>query len=218
MQNDLSDITVILDRSGSMQSIQSDAEGGLNAFISKQKEQPGRANFTLVQFDDKYEVVHSGVPIRQVPHCKLVPRGNTALLDAVGRTINEVGDRLSKTPESDRPGLVVIVILTDGLENASREFSSAKIKEMIDHQREVYKWQFTYLGANQDAFAVAAKMGIPTAGTSPYAASASPKAFAAAAENVVRMRVASAGGQHVNNTYTSQERKAMAGDEEEEKK
>ena len=124
MRTDLTDITMVIDRSGSMQSIRSDAEGGINSFIEQQKQEPGEANVTLVQFDADYEFVHSGVPIRQVPAFKLVPRGSTALLDAVGRAINETGARLAAMDEVQRPGLVVFVIVTDGEENSSREFLS----------------------------------------------------------------------------------------------
>src|SRR5262249_34920935 len=152
MRKDLTDITVVVDRSGSMAACQSDAEGGLNTFINEQKRLPGESLFTLVQFDTEYEFVHKGIPIRDVPPYHLVPRGSTALLDAVGRAIIETGERLRNMKEADRPGLVVFVILTDGQENSSREFQLAKIKEMVQHQQDVYKWQFTYLGANQDAF------------------------------------------------------------------
>jgi hypothetical protein len=91
------------------------------------------------------------------------PRGNTALLDAIGRTINTVGERLDHTPEQERPGKVLIVILTDGLENASKEFSLEQINQMIQHQREVYSWEFIFLGAGQDAIQVANSLGISAA-------------------------------------------------------
>ena len=209
MQRDLSDITIILDRSGSMSSIRADAEDGLNTFIEKQKQQPGRANFTLVQFDHEYQIVHNGIPIASVPHCTLEPRGNTALYDAIGRTINDIGARLKSLPESDRPGLVCVVILTDGMENASREYTAARVKEMIEHQTNVYKWQFTYLGANQDAFLVAGAIGIPKAASANYATAAVGGALAAASSNVVRMRHASACGQSVINAYNADEQEAM---------
>lgn len=212
MQQDLSDITVVLDRSGSMESCRSDAEGGLNAFIETQKAQPGRARFTLVQFDHLYEVVHNGIPIADVPRCELVPRGNTALYDAIGRTINEIGARLAALPEVERPGLVCVVILTDGLNNASREFSSDQVKKMIGHQQAAYKWQFTYLGANQDAFVVADAIGVNRVSAANYTPGTSKEAFAGAANNVARMRSASAGGQSVSNRYTEDEVKAMAED------
>ncbi len=135
MRSDLTDITLVVDRSGSMQEIQSDAEGGVNAFIEKQAEEPGEALLTLVQFDTEYEFVHKGVPIEKVPKYELAPRGMTALLDAVGRAINETGERLAKMPEPDRPGLVIFVIMTDGMENSSKEFTKSQIKEMIEEQQ-----------------------------------------------------------------------------------
>ena len=168
MRTDLTDITMVIDRSGSMQSIQSDAEGGINSFIEQQKQEPGEANVTLVQFDSEYEFVHSGVPIRQVPAFRLVPRGSTALLDAVGRAINETGARLAAMDEAQRPGLVVFVIVTDGEENSSREFTRDQIRKMVEHQQSAYKWQFTFLAANQDAFAAGGSMGIAQDGIAAY--------------------------------------------------
>ena len=129
MKSDLTDITLVVDRSGSMQEIRSDAEGGVNAFVEKQAEEPGEALLTLVQFDTEYDFVHKGVPIDKVPKYELHPRGATALLDAVGRAINETGERLAKMAEPDRPGLVIVVIMTDGLENSSREFTKSKSKK-----------------------------------------------------------------------------------------
>ena len=169
MKSDLTDITLVVDRSGSMEQVKEDAQGGVNSFIKEQAKEPGEALLTLVQFDTEYEFLHKGVPISQVPEYKLVPRGMTALLDAVGRAINETGERLSKMKEQDRPGLVIFVVMTDGLENSSKEFSKEVIKEMIKRQQEQYNWHFTFLGANQDAFAEAGSMGIHAAGVANYA-------------------------------------------------
>lgn len=209
MRNDLTDITVVLDRSGSMASCQKDAEGGLNTFIDEQKKQPGGAVFSLVQFDTDYEFVHRGVPIDSVGKCELHPRGNTALLDAVGRAITETGERLKNIAEDQRPGLVVFVILTDGQENASKEFKRAQIKEMIERQQSTYKWKFLFLGANQDAFAEAASMGIASVGTQNYSQHNSGHAFAAAAGNVTRMRGAVGQGMVPDQSYTADEIKSM---------
>lgn len=209
MRSDLTDLTVVIDRSGSMASCQSDAEGGLNTFIDNQKKQPGECVFTLVQFDSVYEFVHKGVPIRDVGKYKLVPRGGTALLDAVGRAINETGERLAAMPEANRPGLVVFVILTDGQENQSREFSLAKIKRMIETQQNVFKWQFSFLGVGADAFADAASMGISADATGSYMTAAIGGAFAASSGNVTRMRCATLEGKSVSNAYTEEERLNM---------
>lgn len=192
-----------------MSSCKTDAEGGLNAFVDAQKNEPGEALLTLVHFNTSYEFVHKGVPIKDVPKYTLQPHGNTALLDAVGRAIIETGERLAAMSEDQRPALVVFVILTDGQENSSREFSREKIKEMITHQTDAYKWQFTFLGANQDAFAEAGAMGIATSGTANFARNASPQAFKSAHKNVTRMRTASAQGVTVENRYTDAERKEM---------
>ena len=158
------DISVILDRSGSMQSVVTDTIGGFNQFLSDQKAQPGDAVFSLVQFDHDYEVIHASQPIADVPPLTsqtFVPRGSTALLDAIGRTINSTGARLAGIATADRPQKVICVIVTDGYENASKEFTRTQINDMITHQREAYSWEFVFLGANQDAIAEAAKIGIP---------------------------------------------------------
>lgn len=210
MRSDLTDLTVVLDRSGSMAVCQAEAEGGLNAFVGRQKEHEGECLFSLVQFDTNYEFIHQAKPIKEVGHIDLVPRGSTALLDAVGRAIVETGERLKVMDESQRPALVVFVILTDGLENSSREFSRAKIKEMIEHQTAVYKWQFTYLGANQDAFAEAGQLGIPQQSAADYVPTSGGLAFAGAAANVSRMRSATAKGDSVQNFYSPEERKKMS--------
>jgi hypothetical protein len=154
------EIVVLVDRSGSMASVRADMEGGFNTFISKQKELPGKCSVTLAQFDDKYELVYQNKPLAEVPNLDLVPRGWTALLDAVGRTISEVGDRLRKTPEHKRPGKLLFMIITDGQENRSVEFKREKVKEMVKHQTDKYQWDFIFLGANQDAFLEAEKLGI----------------------------------------------------------
>lgn len=175
MRKNHAELVCILDRSGSMESIRSDAVGGFNAFLEAQRNVPGTATVTLVLFDDKYEVVHESVDLKAVENLTdktFVPRGSTALLDAIGRTINDVGARLAKMAEDQRPEKVMVCIVTDGQENASREFANSKIKEMIDHQRDKYKWEFSFLAANQDAFATAGSIGIAKQFTSNFAATA----------------------------------------------
>ena len=212
MKTDLTDITVVLDRSGSMQSCQMEAQNGLNHFIKEQKALPGNAIFSLVQFDTVYEFVYRGVPISTVGDFTLVPRGMTALLDAVGRAINETGERLKNLAEDDRPGLVVFVIVTDGLENSSHEFKKSQIKEMITRQQEIYHWQLTFLGANQDAFAEANALGIAASATVNYVSGKLAEAFASASNNIARMRGMSSTGGVVSNSYTENERKGMTND------
>ncbi len=163
MNDNHTEVIIVLDRSGSMQQIRGDMEGGLDRFFEEQRKLPGRCTVTLTQFNDHYEVVYAGRDIKDVPKAELVPAGNTALLDAIGRTINEVGKRLADMPEADRPGRVLFLIITDGQENASREFKRQDIKRSIEHQAEKYSWQFVYLGANQDSFSEAQMLGISVA-------------------------------------------------------
>jgi hypothetical protein len=154
------EIIVILDRSGSMSSIAADMRGGFDEFISQQRALPGECCVTLVQFDDKIETVYTAKPVSDVPPLALVPRGSTALYDAIGRTLVESGERFAAMHEGARPSKVILVIITDGHENASREYQAAKVSRMIKHQVEAYQWETIYLGANQDAVAVAEQIGI----------------------------------------------------------
>jgi len=158
-----SEIVCIIDRSGSMSSIKTDAIGGFNTFLEEQKKIPGEATLTFIQFDTEYEVLHENTPLQNVPSLNedtFQPRGMTALLDALGKTIDSVGERLKGMPEENRPDKVIFAILTDGQENSSGKYSLSQVKEKIEHQRNVYKWEFIFLAANQDAFAEGFKLGI----------------------------------------------------------
>lgn len=170
MNQKKSEIILVLDRSGSMASIKTDMEGGLKSFIEKQRLDPGECLVSLFQFDTVYEPVFQTIPVKDVKDIVLVPRGGTALHDAVGNTINTVGNRLKNTLEADRPGLVVFVVITDGEENSSREFDGAKIKEMVKHQTDKYQWQFIFLGANQDAVLSGSSIGMKAGSSLSYAA------------------------------------------------
>jgi len=209
MNTDLTDITLVIDRSGSMQQIQSEAEGGVNTFITQQAKEPGKALLTLVQFDTEYEFVHKGIPVGDVPQFHLIPRGFTALLDAVGRAILETGERLNQLPEKDRPGLVIFVVTTDGQENSSKEFTKQQIKDMITHQQDKYGWHFTFLGANQDAFDEAGELGFRAGGTANYALGRTSAAYMAIGSKVSRMRGQASSGETVRNEFTDEERESM---------
>ena len=193
MRDDFSDITVVLDRSGSMEAVADDTIGGFNRFLLEQKQSPGHAVLTLVQFDHEYEFVHTARPLDEVPplsRATFVPRGHTALLDAIGRAIGETHDRLAKTDESDRPATVIFVILTDGQENASREFTLANVFKRIEEQQRKRGWKFIFLGANQDAIKSAARLGIGRGTSLSYAANASGSraAFASMSDSIRRLR------------------------------
>lgn len=209
MRSDLTDITLVVDRSGSMQSIRSDAEGGVNAFLRQQAREPGEAFVTLIQFDHDYDFVHRGVPIRECSEYKLVPRGSTALLDTLGRAITETGIRLNLMTEAERPALVIVVIMTDGQENASREFTRERVREMIEHQQQQYHWQFTFLGANQDAFAEAGLLGVDPTASARFSPDKVADSLKATSNKISRMRQQVLAQAPPDNSFTEAERQAM---------
>ena len=146
-------LNVILDRSGSMRKIAAETIEGFNCFLAQQQKLEGEATLTLAIFDDKYELIHDCVPLKDVQPLTseiYYARGYTSLLDAVGKTINTTGVKLAAMAEEDRPSKVLFLIMTDGQENSSVEFVGDKIKEMINHQRDKYAWNFIFIGANQD--------------------------------------------------------------------
>lgn len=162
MNKDLTEIIFLIDRSGSMAGLEQDTIGGFNSFLKRQSSLEGETVVTAVLFDDKYEVLWNEVNAEnaELTEQEYFVRGSTALLDAVGRTIVDVGCRLSKTEEERRPGKVIFVITTDGMENASREFTYEKVRELIRHQQEKYSWEFIFMGANIDAAGEAGNIGI----------------------------------------------------------
>jgi hypothetical protein len=163
-------IKMVLDRSGSMMSIKDATEEAIRGYVDSQKKLPGQVTIAISQFDDVYEVVNASIPPDQIPPYVLNPRGSTALLDAVGRAATEFGEELAALPESQRPGHVFLVIATDGLENASQEYTLAQVKEIITRQQDVYGWDVIYLAANQDAIKEGAKMGMRANSSMTYAA------------------------------------------------
>lgn len=200
---------LIIDRSGSMVTIAKETQNGVRLFVSEQRDIPGRATLSLYQFDHEHNTVHDFVPLRDVAPYTLTPRGNTALLDACGFAITEVGERLAAMSEAERPGKVIVVIATDGQENFSREYKLPQIRDMITRQREEYKWEFAYIGANQDAFAEAGAMGIAKMSSMDYDATAAGTRSAWHANSAAATRYA--GGQSANVDYTDEERAASKG-------
>lgn len=157
------ELVFILDKSGSMAGLESDTIGGFNAMLKKQKEVPGECRITTVLFDNRYELLHDRIDLRAVgPMTEREYRvgGSTALLDAIGLTIQKLVSVQKNTAESYRAENVMFVIITDGEENSSRRFSSDRVKAMIGHEKEKYGWEFVFLGANIDAVETAGKFGI----------------------------------------------------------
>lgn len=163
MKKNLTEIVFILDRSGSMAGLEDDTIGGFNAMIEKQKRKPGEVLVSTVLFDNYSEVIHDRVDIQRIEPMtrnEYYVRGCTALLDAVGGAIHHIGNVHKYARGEDRPEKTLFVITTDGMENASREYTYARLKEMIERQKEKYGWEFIFLGANIDAAKEAARFGI----------------------------------------------------------
>ena len=159
----LTEMVFILDRSGSMAGLENDTIGGYNSLIEKQKKEQGEAMVTLVLFDDQYELVYDHADINKIKpltNREYYARGMTALLDAVGKTITQVQNRHQTALENEIPNKTMVVIITDGYENASKEFNLNKIKQMIETQKKDCEWEFIFLGANIDAVSAAADIGI----------------------------------------------------------
>ena len=163
MKQNLTEIVFILDRSGSMAGLEKDTIGGFNAMMEKQKKEPGEALISTVLFDNNTQVIHDRVPLERMEPLtekEYFVRGSTALLDAVGGAIHHIGNVHKYAREEDRPEHTLFVITTDGMENASRHYSSDRVKQMIERQKSRYGWEFLFLGANIDAVETAGHFGI----------------------------------------------------------
>ena len=178
MNTNLTQIAIVLDRSGSMGSVVRPTIDSFNEFIALQKHEPGEARLMLVQFDQEYQFLYNK-PLKEVEDLNtktFVPRGSTALLDAIGRTIDDLGKQLDAMPQNERPGRVVVAIITDGGENASKDYGDyqypARVAAMVDHQQKKYNWRFVFLGANQDAILTARGLNIGAGQALTYTASA----------------------------------------------
>jgi Mg-chelatase subunit ChlD len=192
---------IVLDRSGSMQAVKDDTEGGLAAFLEAQHENAGDTRVSLYQFDTKYEPVYENLALADVPAYALEPRGGTALLDAIGRTITSVKTQIKALDADDRPGEVVLVVLTDGAENSSREYTLPVVKKLIEKRR-AKGWQVVFLGADQDAITVAVRMGIDRGSSLSYRSESTRRSMRSAGRMVSR---GSASGRY---EFTDEEREA----------
>ncbi|MFP3123451.1 VWA domain-containing protein [Ectobacillus funiculus] len=163
MKSNLTELVFILDKSGSMAGLEADTIGGFNAMLMKQQKAEGEAFVTTVLFNHLYELIHDRINVRGIsPITKkdYEVGGTTALLDAIGFTIQKMINVQKRTSEDERAEKVLFVITTDGMENASREYTIDKIRKMVQHQKEKYGWEFIFLGANIDAISTAAQFGI----------------------------------------------------------
>jgi Mg-chelatase subunit ChlD len=163
MNKNYTDITVVLDSSGSMGTIVQSTIDGYNEFIDKQRKDKGTTKVSLISFNDNSNTIYAGINIKYVEaltRLTYIPGGNTALLDALGSAIDCAGARFRHMEEKDRPDKVIILVITDGQENYSKIYSKAEIRSRILMQQDLYNWAFVFIGANQDSFLAAKDYGI----------------------------------------------------------
>lgn len=163
MNKNLIELVFILDRSGSMIGLEADTIGGYNSLLAKQQKEAGDAIVSTVLFDDRQEVLHDRVPIKDIQLLSdkdYDVRGCTALLDAIGGAIHHIGNVHKYAREEDRPYKTLFIITTDGMENSSKRYTYDKVKEMVERQKQKYGWEFLFLGANMDAIQTAKRFGI----------------------------------------------------------
>jgi uncharacterized protein YegL len=163
MKKGLTELVFILDKSGSMSGLEADTIGGYNGMLTKQQAIDGQCHITTVLFDNNYELLHDRIDIKAVSPItekEYFVGGSTALLDAIGRTIHKIGNAQKHTADAFRAEKVLVVIITDGEENSSREYSAERVKQMIERQKAQYGWEFIFLGANIDAVETAGYFGI----------------------------------------------------------
>ena len=171
MKKGLTELVMILDRSGSMSGLEADTIGGFNSMIEKQKKEEGEVLVSTVLFDDSCDVIYDRVDINKIEPMtdrQYYVRGCTALLDAVGGAIKHIGNVHKYARPEDVPEKTIFVITTDGMENASRRYTYEKVRRMIENQKEKYHWEFIFLGANIDAAAEAARFGISASRAARY--------------------------------------------------
>lgn len=183
-------LALIVDRSGSMSTIANDMNGGIRQLLAEQSTAPGALIVDITTFDTAVEHPYEWVRADDVKSDIIVPRGGTALNDAVGMTIVRLGERLASMDEDDRPGKVIFVIVTDGEENSSREYTHDMVKELVERQQSQWGWEFLYLAANVDAFATGARYGYSAASTMNYTADehGTQSVIAAASAGITRSR------------------------------
>ena len=213
-------IIFIIDRSGSMQKIRKGMQSGFEEFTSQQAKEPGRVTASLWQFDTQIERLYAFQQLDALAGYRLIPRGGTAMYDAIAEAVIREGEDLASLPEEQRPSAVVVIVVSDGAENSSVEYNideggGARIAEMLAHQQDAYGWSVVYMGTNQDAFKEGAKVGIQRGSTLSYVNtnSGSHGAWIGTSQAMLRgVAVASAsGGGPINIEYSDAERKLAEG-------
>lgn len=190
-------IAVVLDRSGSMENIRQDTIGGFNSFLEEQRKVPGNCLFTLAQFDTVYEMISHNIPLsdaKPLTRDTFVPRGGTALLDAMGRTLNTLEQDLTELERAgNKPDKIYFVVITDGEENQSAEFNRDQVFKMIADRRQNSAWEFIFLSANQDAIAVGGSYGFAAASSMTYNDSGTRGCYGTVSNNIASSRASGEG-------------------------
>ena len=199
-------LVLVVDRSGSMEAIRQDMEGGIATLLAEQAAEDGICLVTLAQFDNEYELLADAIPISELLAYRLVPRGTTALLDAMGRTISTVRAEIEALAPDDRPRNIVFAVITDGLENASQEWSHLQVMDCVKARIDE-GWHFTFLGANQDAIQEGGRVGVAGDSSLTYGSARSRAAMESMSASVGRMRR----GEAQSLKYTEEERRRSAG-------
>lgn len=206
---DLTSLALVVDRSGSMTNIAADMNGGIATLLKEQAQQPGQVLLDVFTFDDTVEhvVSNEALDASYADDDWVRPRGATALNDAVGKAIGVLGDRFAALPEEQRPGNVIVVVVTDGHENASHEWTNTAIKDLVKDQTEQWGWTFLYLAANVDAFATGRALGFGQGQTIAYASNhvGTQSVYAATSAAVTRTRRGGA-----PSAFTDEERESAA--------
>jgi uncharacterized protein YegL len=207
MKKNYTHIGVVLDRSGSMQSCWTDVVGGYKSLVEDNKKADGECTMTVAVFDTEYDLVEDFSDIKKVDeNLKVLPRGGTALLDAVGKTISIIGEKLSTLSENDRPEKVLLVIQTDGQENSSNEFNKDQIKNMISEQTTKYNWVFQFIGADLQSISEAQSWGISKSFTASYNTSKSGTTFGLVSEKLLKARSAPIGEYAASFAFSEEDR------------
>jgi len=190
-------IAIVLDRSGSMETIRDDTVGGFNSFLEEQKKVPGKCFFTLVQFDTVYELISHNIPLEDAQSLTretFVPRGGTALLDAMGRTLNTLEQDLAELEKTgNKPQKIYFVVITDGEENQSQEFTKDQVFKMIEDRRQNSAWEFIFLAANQNAIKTGTGYGFSAGSSMSYNDSGTRGSHAAVSSNIAGSRATGKG-------------------------
>ena len=196
------DLTILMDRSGSMHSCCREMQDSLNKLLCEQREQPDPCKLTVIMFDHAYDPACRGVPIQEAPTVRLEPRGNTALLDAMGRALHETAARLEAEPPGNK---VIFVVVTDGQENSSKEYTKQDVQKLVQKQQEA-GWHFTFLGANQDAFAEAGGLGFSQGSVANYSTHKAGQALSLLSDKLRNVR----SGDASSISYSDEERSTIA--------